>query len=118
MTKMAPIIGQKSTIENFLQHFSELCGDTQLYVRKVCATNFGDFAAAVGQQKTEEVLVGSKAQFITYCLTSDALTNPLCCSLQDFWRYVEMQSGLCARPAQKYSPPCPTLYQWCADGPP
>jgi hypothetical protein len=54
---MAPVIGQESTIEHFLEPFSELCEEQQLYVRKVCATNFGDFAAVIGAQKTEEVLV-------------------------------------------------------------
>jgi len=59
MTKMASVIGRDSTILHFLQPFSELCEDAQLYVRKVCATNFGDFAAVFGPLKTEEMLVSS-----------------------------------------------------------
>lgn len=63
MTKMAPVIGKESSIEHFLEPFSELCEEQQLYVRKVCATNFGDFAAVVGPQITESVLVSSAKTF-------------------------------------------------------
>jgi hypothetical protein len=59
MTKMASVIGHDSTIQHFLMPFSELCEDAQLYVRKVCATNFGDFAAVFGPHKTEEMLVST-----------------------------------------------------------
>lgn len=64
MTKMASVIGHDSTIQHFLLPFSELCEDAQLYVRKVCATNFGDFAAVFGPHKTEEMLVSTHSNSI------------------------------------------------------
>ncbi|KAF4521346.1 hypothetical protein B566_EDAN006934, partial [Ephemera danica] len=75
MTKMAPIIGQKSIIQHFLQPFCDLCADNQLYVRKVCATNFGDFSAAIGPQKTEEVLL---KKFVVLCRDPEWAVRKAC----------------------------------------
>ena len=41
----------------FLQRFTALCTDALFQVRKVCASNFGDFCSVVGSKPTEEILV-------------------------------------------------------------
>ncbi|XP_059476556.1 serine/threonine-protein phosphatase 4 regulatory subunit 1-like isoform X2 [Neocloeon triangulifer] len=75
MTKMACVIGRDSTIHHFLQPFTELCEDSQLYVRKVCATNFGDFAAVFGPIKTEEMLLVS---FLHLCQDNEWAVRKAC----------------------------------------
>lgn len=64
MAKMAPLIGQEMTERLFLERFTRLCSDALFQVRKVCASNFGDFCSVVGTQPTEEVLV---SKFVCLC---------------------------------------------------
>ncbi|XP_064122974.1 LOW QUALITY PROTEIN: serine/threonine-protein phosphatase 4 regulatory subunit 1-like [Macrobrachium nipponense] len=64
MAKMAPLIGKEMTERLFLERFTRLCSDALFQVRKVCASNFGDFCSVVGSQPTEEVLV---SKFVCLC---------------------------------------------------
>jgi serine/threonine-protein phosphatase 4 regulatory subunit 1 len=57
MSKMAPLMGRSSTERLFLNRFAALCTDPVFYVRKACASNFGEFCAVVGTDSTESVLV-------------------------------------------------------------
>ena len=54
---MAPLIGREMTERLFLERFTRMCADALFQVRKVCASNFGEFCAVVGTQLTEDVLV-------------------------------------------------------------
>ncbi|XP_045105779.1 LOW QUALITY PROTEIN: serine/threonine-protein phosphatase 4 regulatory subunit 1-like [Portunus trituberculatus] len=64
MSKMAPLIGRDMTERLFLQRFTALCSDALFQVRKVCASNFGDFCSVVGSRPTEEILV---SRFVSLC---------------------------------------------------
>ncbi|XP_071517128.1 serine/threonine-protein phosphatase 4 regulatory subunit 1-like isoform X2 [Panulirus ornatus] len=64
MSKMAPLIGREMTERLFLERFTRLCSDALFQVRKVCASNFGDFCSVVGTQPTEEILV---SRFMCLC---------------------------------------------------
>ncbi|ROT73728.1 hypothetical protein C7M84_007832 [Penaeus vannamei] len=64
MSKMAPLIGREMTERLFLERFTRLCSDALFQVRKVCASNFGDFCSVVGTQPTEEVLVSTRAHVL------------------------------------------------------
>lgn len=57
LSKIAPLIGRGTVKNLFLDRFASLCVDPLFHVRKVCASNFGDFAAVVGPDATENVLV-------------------------------------------------------------
>jgi serine/threonine-protein phosphatase 4 regulatory subunit 1 len=56
---MAPLLGRSSTEQLFLNRFAALCTDPVFYVRKACASNFGEFCAIIGTDSTESVLVSS-----------------------------------------------------------
>ncbi|KAG0719281.1 Serine/threonine-protein phosphatase 4 regulatory subunit 1 [Chionoecetes opilio] len=64
MSKMAPLIGREMTERLFLQRFTSLCSDALFQVRKVCASNFGDFCSVVGSKPTEDILV---SRFVSLC---------------------------------------------------
>ncbi|XP_068209835.1 serine/threonine-protein phosphatase 4 regulatory subunit 1-like [Palaemon carinicauda] len=64
MSEWAPLIGKEMTERLFLERFTRLCSDALFQVRKVCASNFGDFCSVVGSQPTEEVLV---SKFVCLC---------------------------------------------------
>ncbi|XP_063232805.1 serine/threonine-protein phosphatase 4 regulatory subunit 1-like isoform X2 [Bacillus rossius redtenbacheri] len=64
MSKMAPLIGQAATEKFFLDRFALLCGDSVFYVRKVCATNFGEFCSVVSTQSIENTLL---PRFVDLC---------------------------------------------------
>jgi serine/threonine-protein phosphatase 4 regulatory subunit 1 len=57
MSKMAPLMGRSSTERLFLNRFAALCTDPVFYVRKACASNFGEFCSIIGTDSTESVLV-------------------------------------------------------------
>merc|ERR1740128_1564162 len=57
LSKMAPLIGKENSEEIFLDRFASLCTDPLFHVRKVCATNFGDFSGVVGSESTEQILL-------------------------------------------------------------
>jgi hypothetical protein len=60
MSKMAPLIGRSSTERLFLNRFAASCSDPAFYVRKACASSFGEFCAVIGTECTESVLVSMK----------------------------------------------------------
>ncbi|KAG7166228.1 Serine/threonine-protein phosphatase 4 regulatory subunit 1-like, partial [Homarus americanus] len=64
MSKMAPLIGREMTERLFLERFTRLCSDALFQVRKVCASNFGDFCSVVGTHPTEDILV---SRFMSLC---------------------------------------------------
>ncbi|KAK9309333.1 hypothetical protein QLX08_000963 [Tetragonisca angustula] len=47
MCKMAPLIGKEMTERIFLDNFVALCGDSEFFIRKVCASHFGEMCTAV-----------------------------------------------------------------------
>ncbi|CAD1477497.1 unnamed protein product, partial [Heterotrigona itama] len=47
MCKMAPLIGKEMTERIFLDKFIALCEDDEFFMRKVCASHFGELCAAV-----------------------------------------------------------------------
>ena len=65
---MAPFLGRESTEKLFLGRFCDLCHDSDIYVRKMCAAYFGEFCAVVGQPTTEEILVGTDLKMICIVL--------------------------------------------------
>ncbi|KAE8749288.1 hypothetical protein FOCC_FOCC003995 [Frankliniella occidentalis] len=64
MSKMAPFLGREATERLFLSRFCDLCHDSDMNVRKMCAAYFGEFCAVVGQPTTEETLLG---RFVDLC---------------------------------------------------
>ncbi|GLV33903.1 Protein phosphatase 2A at 29B [Carabus blaptoides fortunei] len=57
MGKMVPLLGRETTERLFLQRFSELCANNMFYIRKICASSFGEFCAVVGRGAYENVLL-------------------------------------------------------------
>ncbi|XP_071445780.1 serine/threonine-protein phosphatase 4 regulatory subunit 1-like isoform X2 [Hetaerina americana] len=57
MSKIAPLVGREKAMELFLDHFVALCSDPAVFVRTVCAANFGDFCTLMGTEVTERVLL-------------------------------------------------------------
>lgn len=57
LSKMAPLIGKEMVESLFLERFASLCVDPLFHVRKVCASNFGEFSTVVGSDITETVLL-------------------------------------------------------------
>lgn len=55
---MSPWLGTDATERVFMDRFAQLCTDQMFYVRKVCASQIGDFAAGITKQAFERVLVG------------------------------------------------------------
>ncbi|KAK3929056.1 Serine/threonine-protein phosphatase 4 regulatory subunit 1 [Frankliniella fusca] len=64
MSKMAPFLGREATERLFLTRFCELCRNSDISVRKMCAAYFGEFCAVVGQPTTEETLL---CRFVKLC---------------------------------------------------
>ena len=64
MCRMAPLLGGDLSRRVFLDRFASLCSDGLFHVRKICAANFGEFSAVVGQEITESVLVNMKKEEI------------------------------------------------------
>ncbi|KAJ8927571.1 hypothetical protein NQ314_019954 [Rhamnusium bicolor] len=64
MSKLAPLLGRDVTERVFLKRFSELCASHMFYVRKVCASHFGEFCAVVGKDAFEKILLPC---YITLC---------------------------------------------------
>jgi hypothetical protein len=65
---MAPLLGGDLSRRVFLDRFASLCSDGLFHVRKICAANFGEFSAVVGQEITESVLVNifeKKSKIVT-----------------------------------------------------
>jgi serine/threonine-protein phosphatase 4 regulatory subunit 1 len=54
---MAPLLGGDLSRRVFLERFAALSADGLFHVRKICAANFGEFCAVVGQEVTESILV-------------------------------------------------------------
>ena len=85
LSKMAPLIGKDLTESLFLDRFAGLCVDPLFRVRKVCASNFGDFATVVGGDATEKSLVINsnrrrflRQKFITpYIIPASKILLPL-----------------------------------------
>lgn len=67
MSKLAVLIGKKITEDLFLQRFFSLCEDKANYVRKACASTFGDICTTVGRDTTEDQLL---PKFIELCKDS------------------------------------------------
>lgn len=63
MSKMAPLLGSEATERLFVPQFVTLCSHNTFYVRKVCASNFGDFCAVVSNHTAETVLVSGILNF-------------------------------------------------------
>ena len=57
MCRMAPLLGGDLSRRVFLERFAALSADGLFHVRKICAANFGEFCAVVGQEVTESILV-------------------------------------------------------------
>lgn len=57
MSRLAPLLGTEITERVFLQRFAELCSNKVFYVRKVCASHYGDFCAIIGREAFEQILV-------------------------------------------------------------
>lgn len=70
MSKMAPFLGREATERLFLSRFCDLCHDSDMHVRKMCAAYFGEFCAVVGQPTTEEILVRNYQSFLIYLVLS------------------------------------------------
>lgn len=64
MSKMAPFLGRVATEKLFLARFCDLCRNSDMQVRKMCAAYFGEFCAVVGQPTTEENLL---CRFVDLC---------------------------------------------------
>ncbi|CAG2167895.1 unnamed protein product [Oppiella nova] len=67
MSKMVRFLGKESTEKILLQTFTRLCLDVSFHVRRVCASNFGEFCTVVGQYLTETVLL---SRFRSLCQDS------------------------------------------------
>jgi len=57
LCRMAPLLGGDLTQRVFLNRFAQLASDGLFHVRKILASNFGEFCAVVGQEITEAVLL-------------------------------------------------------------
>ncbi|KRT85871.1 HEAT domain-containing protein [Oryctes borbonicus] len=57
MSKMASLLGRDVTERVFLDRFSQLCKNNTFYVRKACASHFGDFCSVVGKDAYEKILL-------------------------------------------------------------
>ncbi|RWS15233.1 serine/threonine-protein phosphatase 4 regulatory subunit 1-like protein [Dinothrombium tinctorium] len=57
LNKIIRFLGSEATERLFIKHFTRLCSDSSFNVRRVCASNFGEFCSVVGQNVTEEVLL-------------------------------------------------------------
>lgn len=57
MSKLASYLGKEQTERLFLPTFLHLCTDVSFHVRRVCAANFGEFCAVVGQDSAQAILV-------------------------------------------------------------
>lgn len=57
MSRLATILGAEITERVFLQRFTELCSNNVFYVRKVCASHFGDFCSVISREAFEQILV-------------------------------------------------------------
>lgn len=57
MTKITSVVGGEASERLFLKRFGDLCADPLFHVRKVCASNFGEFASVVCQDTTEKSLL-------------------------------------------------------------
>ncbi|CAG2101590.1 unnamed protein product, partial [Medioppia subpectinata] len=67
MSKLVRFLGKESTEKLLLQTFTRLCLDVSFHVRRVCASNFGEFCTVVGQELTENVLL---SRFRSLCQDS------------------------------------------------
>ena len=65
---MAPLLGGDLTQRVFLNRFAQLASDGLFHVRKILASNFGEFCAVVGQEITESVLVSCSLVFCFFLL--------------------------------------------------
>jgi hypothetical protein len=65
---MAPLLGGDLSRRVFLERFAALSADGLFHVRKICAANFGEFCAVVGQEVTESILVISIFLFFFFFL--------------------------------------------------
>ncbi|RWS27028.1 hypothetical protein B4U80_05346, partial [Leptotrombidium deliense] len=54
---MIRFLGKETTERLFINHFTRLCSDSSFNVRRVCASNFGEFCSVIGQDLTEELLL-------------------------------------------------------------
>lgn len=59
MSRLAPLLGTQITERVFLQRFIQLCSNKLFYLRKVCASHYGDFCAVVGREAFEQILVST-----------------------------------------------------------
>lgn len=66
MSKMVPLLGREITERLFLKRFAELCSSPMFYIRKICASSFGEYCAVVGRQAYETVLVSIQKYKIIY----------------------------------------------------
>ncbi|XP_015606879.1 serine/threonine-protein phosphatase 4 regulatory subunit 1 isoform X2 [Cephus cinctus] len=64
MSKMVPLVGREITEKLFLDRFVTLCSDNAFFVRKVCASNIGEFCAVVSEEVVENVLL---PRFVALC---------------------------------------------------
>lgn len=64
MCRMAPLLGGDLSRRVFLERFAALSADGLFHVRKICAANFGEFCAVVGQEVTESILVSFLILFL------------------------------------------------------
>uniref|UniRef100_A0A8C4S5Y1 Serine/threonine-protein phosphatase 4 regulatory subunit 1-like n=1 Tax=Erpetoichthys calabaricus TaxID=27687 RepID=A0A8C4S5Y1_ERPCA len=65
MCKLVSMLTRDTVEYLLLRRFCDLCSDSRLFqVRKVCASNFGDFCTIVGQDATEKLLI---AKFFELC---------------------------------------------------
>ncbi|XP_066603921.1 serine/threonine-protein phosphatase 4 regulatory subunit 1-like isoform X2 [Prorops nasuta] len=64
MSKMAPLIGSELTEKFFLDRYIELCKSQTVFVRKTCATHFGEMCSAVGKKALFDKLFPT---FVSLC---------------------------------------------------
>src|SRR4051812_38563042 len=120
MTKAARFLGRDLTEKLLLQNFSRLCSDVSFHVRRVCAANFGEFCAIIGQELSENVLVRLSlfALLLCFCsISNDAWSIILHFFLQlNSLSYSSLNFDICARTASgvfaKHVPMC--LFQFLA----
>lgn len=79
MSKMAPLLGSEATERLFVPQFVTLCSHNTFYVRKVCASNFGDFCAVVSNHTAETVLVSGILNFSVCKAIQKCKINYVCC---------------------------------------
>ena len=75
---MAPLLGGDLSRRVFLERFAALSADGLFHVRKICAANFGEFCAVVGQEVTESILVISIFLFFFLNIKMDNCVPGLC----------------------------------------